>query len=78
MIVTRKSDREYTKYYFENNQTKIFRILMDSYTAILSGRGIGEILNNSEQICKMFDNFPASKLKPGQTLRSLHSLILYK
>jgi len=78
VIVTRKSDREYTKYYFENNQTKIFRILMDSYTAILSGRGIGEILNNSEQICKMFDNFPASKLKPGQTLRSLHSLILYK
>ena len=78
VIVSRKSDREYTKYYFENNQTKIFRILMDSYTAMLSGIGMGEILNKNEQICKMFDNFPASKLKPGQTLRSLHSLILNK
>jgi len=51
---------------------------MDSYTAMLSGIGMGEILNKNEQICKMFDNFPASKLKPGQTLRSLHSLILNK
>jgi hypothetical protein len=78
VIVSRKSDREYTKYYFENNQTKIFRILMDSYTAMLSGNGIGEIINNNEQISKMFDNFPLAKLKPGQTLRSLHSIILKK
>jgi len=77
VIVTRTSETEYTKYYFENNQTKVFQILMDSYTSMLSDKGINEIITRAENTCKMFDSKRDNTLK-GQTLRSFHSTVYKK
>ena len=78
VIVIRKSEKEFTKYYFESNQTKLFQILMDSYTSILAGKGMSEIILASEATCKMFDSLPATKLKPGQSARSKQATVYYK
>ena len=78
VFVVRKSETEYTKYYFESNQTKVFQILMDSYTSILGGKGMNEIILLSEATCKMFDSLPATKLKPGQSARSKQATVYAK
>ena len=70
VIVEKKSDKEYSKSYFYCNQTKLFKIVLDSYTNIITGKNMIEIMTENAATCKMFESFPAIKLKPGETARS--------
>ena len=78
VIVVKKSEKDFTKYYFESHQPKLFQILMDSYTSIQAGKGMNEIILASDDTCKMFDSLPLTKLKQGQTMRSRQASVYLK
>jgi len=78
VLVVRKNERDFSKYYFESRQNKLFRIVMESYSNILSGKPMSDIAQMNEETCRMFDSFPAIKLEEGETLRSIQSSIYIK
>ena len=78
VIVSKKSEKEYCKYYFECNQSKLFKITIDSYTGLLSGKNMVEIMTQCNETCKMFESLPAAKLNPGETLRSRQATVYMK
>ena len=78
VIVEKKSDKEYSKSYFYCKQTKLFKIVLDSYTNIISGKNMIEIMTENAQTCKMFESFPAIKLDPGETARSRQASVYPK
>ena len=75
VIVEKKSDKEYSKSYFNCNQTKLFKIIIDTYTNILVGKNMVEIMTERLETCKMFESLPAALLKPGESLRIRQSTI---
>ena len=75
VIVEKKSDKEYSKSYFSCNQTKLFKIIIDTYTNILVGKNMVEIMTERLETCKLFETLPATKLKPGESLRIRQSTI---
>ena len=75
VIVEKKSDKEFSKSYFNCNQTKLFKIIIDSYTNILVGKNMVEIMTERIETCKLFETLPATKLKPGESLRIRQSTV---
>ena len=75
VIVEKKNDKEFSKSYFNCNQSKLFKIIIDSYTNILSGKNMVEIMTERVETCKLFESLPATKLKPGESLRVRQSSI---
>jgi len=75
VIVEKKSDKEFSKSYFNCNQTKLFKIIIDSYTNILVGKNMVEIMTERVETCKLFETLPATKLKPGESLRIRQSTV---
>ena len=75
LFVEKKSEKEYSKSYFNCNQTKLFKIIIDSYTNILVGKNMVEIMTERVETCKLFETLPATKLKPGESLRTRQSTI---
>ena len=75
VIVEKKSDKEFSKSYFNCNQTKLFKIIIDTYTNILVGKNMVEIMTERLETCKLFETLPATKLRPGESLRIRQSTI---
>ena len=75
VIVEKKNDKEYSKSYFNCNQPKLFKIIIDSYTNILVGKNMVEIMTERVETCKLFESLPATKLKPGESLRIRQSTV---
>ena len=75
VIVEKKGEKEYNKSYFNCNQPKLFKIIIDSYTNILVGKNMVEIMTERVETCKLFESLPATKLKPGESLRTRQSTI---
>ena len=73
VIVEKKAEKEFSKSYFNCNQTKLFKIIIDSYTNILVGKNMVEIMTERVETCKLFETLPATKLKPGESLRTRQS-----
>lgn len=73
LVVVQEANKEWRKYYFESSQTKLFQILMDSYTGILGGKDLSIIMSANDQTGKMFASMPAVKLKEGQSFRSMQA-----
>ena len=78
VIVEKRSEKEFSKSYFKCNQTKLFKIIIDTYTNILVGKNMVEIMNERIETCKLFETLPATKLKPGESLRIRQSTIYEK
>ena len=75
VIVEKKSEKEFSKSYFNCNQTKLFKIIIDTYTNILVGKNMVEIMTERLETCKLFETLPATKLRPGESLRIRQSTI---
>ena len=75
LFVEKKSEKEYSKSYFNCNQTKLFKIIIDTYTNMLVGKNMVEIMTERIDTCKLFENLPATKLKPGESMRIRQSTI---
>ena len=75
VIVEKKNDKEFSKSYFSCNQTKLFKIIIDTYTNILVGKNMVEIMTERIETCKLFETLPATKLKPGESLRIRQSTV---
>ena len=75
VIVEKKNDKEFSKSYFNCNQTKLFKIIIDTYTNILVGKNMVEIMTERVETCKLFETLPATKLKPGESLRIRQSTV---
>ena len=75
VIVEKKSEKEWSKSYFNCNQSKLFKIILDTYTNILVGKNMVEIMTERLETCKMFESLPAALLKPGESLRIRQSTI---
>ena len=75
VIVEKRSDKEWSKSYFNCNQTKLFKIILDTYTNILVGKNMVEIMSERLETCKMFESLRVAKLKPGESLRIRQSTI---
>ena len=70
VIVEKKGEKEFSKSYFSCNQTKLFKIIIDSYTNILVGKNMVEIMSERVETCKLFESLSVTKLKPGESLRA--------
>ena len=75
VIVEKKGEKDFNKSYFNCNQPKLFKIIIDSYTNILVGKNMVEIMTERVDTCKLFETLPATKLKPGETLRTRQATI---
>ena len=75
VIVEKKGEKDFNKSYFNCNQPKLFKIIIDSYTNILVGKNMVEIMTERVETCKLFETLPATKLKPGETLRTRQATI---
>ena len=75
VIVEKPNEKDWSKSYFNCNQPKLFKIVLDSYTNILIGKNMIEIMTERVETCKLFESLPATKLKPGETLRSRQATI---
>ena len=75
VIVEKKSEKEYSKSYFNCNQTKLFKIIIDTYTNVLVGKNMVEIMTERVETCKLFESLPVTKLKPGESLRTRQATI---
>ena len=75
VIVEKKGEKDFNKSYFNCNQTKLFKIIIDSYTNILVGKNMLEIMAERVDTCKLFETLPATKLKPGESLRTRQATI---
>ena len=78
LFVEKKSEKEFSKSYFNCNQTKLFKIIIDTYTNILVGKNMLEIMTERIDTCKLFETLPATKLKPGESIRIRQSTIYKK
>ena len=75
VIVEKKGEKDFNKSYFNCNQPKLFKIIIDSYTNILVGKNMVEIMTERVDTCKLFETLPATKLKPGESLRTRQATI---
>ena len=75
VIVEKKGEKEYNKSYFTCNQPKLFKIIIDSYTNVLVGKNMVEIMTERVETCKLFESLPVTKLKHGESLRTRQSTI---
>ena len=75
ILVEKKSEEEFSKSYFNCNQTKLFKIIIDAYTSILAGKNMVEIVTERKETCNLFQSLPVTKLKPGETLRKKQTTI---
>ena len=75
VIVEKPSEKEFNKSYFHCNQTKLFKIIIDSYTNILVGKNMVEIMTERVETCKLFETLPVTKLKPGESLRTRQATV---
>ena len=75
VIVEKRSDKDYSKSYFLCNQPKLFKIIIDSYTNVLVGKNMVEIMTERVETCKLFESLPFTKLKPGESLRTRQATI---
>ncbi len=75
VIVEKRSDRDYSKSYFLCNQPKLFKIIIDSYTNVLVGKNMVEIMTERVETCKLFESLPFTKLKPGESLRTRQATV---
>jgi hypothetical protein len=48
----------------------MFQLLIESYTNLIVGKGINEVMNSSYDSIKRFDTMPAVKLQKGESARS--------
>lgn len=48
----------------------MFQLIIESYTNLLTGKSITEILSSTYNSIKRFDTMGEATLEPGQTLRS--------
>lgn len=55
----------------------MFQLFVESYTNLIVGKSITEVLHNTYNSIKRFDTMPSVKLKKGETLRS-RSATAYK
>ena len=78
LFVEKKSEKEFSKSYFNCNQTKLFKIIIDTYTNILVGKNMLEIMTERIDTCKLFETLPATKLKPGESIRIRQSTVYKK
>lgn len=70
VLVEKKSDREFSKSYFDCTQTKLLKIMLDSYSDILAGKNVIEIMTETQATCKMFETMKQAQLKPGESFRT--------
>ena len=75
LLWKKRSDKEWSKSYFNCNQTKLFKIILDTYTNILVGKNMVEIMTERLETCKMFESLRVAKLKPGESLRTRQSTV---
>ena len=75
VIVEKKGDKDYSKSYFLCNQPKLFKIIIDSYTNVMIGKNMVEIMTERVETCKLFESLPYTKLKPGESLRTRQATI---
>ena len=78
LFVEKKSDKEFSKSYFNCNQSKLIKIIIDTYTNILVGKNMLEIMTERLYTCKLFETLPATILKPGESFRIRQSTIYLK
>jgi hypothetical protein len=74
-VIVKKQDKTFNKMYFESSQSQLFKILIDSYTGILAGKNMTEIVAQTAETCKMFETLPIVKGKKGESIRSKQSNI---
>ena len=74
-MLKKKGEKDFNKSYFNCNQPKLFKIIIDSYTNILVGKNMVEIMTERVETCKLFETLPATKLKPGESLRTRQATI---
>ena len=53
----------------------MFKIIIDSYTNVLVGKNMVEIMTERVETCKLFESLPYTKLKPGESLRIRQSTV---
>ena len=56
----------------------MFQLLIESYTNLIIGKGINEVMTNSYDSIKRFDAMPGVKLQKGQTARSRTATVFKK
>ena len=69
VIVEKRSDKEWSKSYFNSNQTKLFKNILDTYTNILVGKNMVENMSERLETRKRFESLHFAKLKPGEPLK---------
>lgn len=74
VIVQRLSKTEFSKYYFDCYQSKLFQILMDGYSNLAFNKTLNqEVILKSVNL--VFSSMLSSKLKEGETKRSREASI---
>lgn len=48
----------------------MFQLMIESYTNLIVGKSINEVMNNTINSIKRFDTMPGVKLKRGESARS--------
>lgn len=56
----------------------MLQLLVSCYTSLLTGLGISEVLYNTYDSIKMFENMQRTKLNPGESARSKASTTFKK
>jgi hypothetical protein len=56
----------------------MFQLLIESYTNLIVGKNISEIINTTLNSIKRFDTMPTFKLEKGETLRSRTATPFFK
>jgi len=74
-VIVKKKEKNYNKMYFESSQSQLFKILIDSYSSILAGKNMVDILLQTDETCKMFESLPVSKAKNGESIRCRQSTV---
>jgi hypothetical protein len=56
----------------------MFQLLIESYTNLIVGKSITEVMNSTLNSIKRFDSMPTIKLEKGETARSRTATIIKK
>jgi hypothetical protein len=56
----------------------MFQLIIESYTSLMVGKCITEVLNNTFNSIKRFDSMPQSKLGIGESARSRSATAIKK
>jgi len=70
VLVVSKIEGQVSKHYFETNQTKTIQFLLESYTNLIIGKPISEIMQATSESLKKFESIPGYKLSlSGENFR---------